>query len=136
MPKFQRFTVGFEPPAMNAINDVIASTNYKTVPDVVRAAISVFVDLLDVEDRNLEIVLRDGTGAEWKYSPHKPGRATPVQPASNHEAIIIRPMFGGSVRAVQNGKPVLQAVRDTKEPDEIVNVVSEPPKKKAARLRR
>jgi hypothetical protein len=107
--KPKRFTVGFEASAMAAIEHVIRGTNYRTLPDVVRASVSVFVDLLDAEDRNLEIVLRDGAGNEWKYSPHKPGRATPL-PTSNdgNAGIVLRPNFGGSpVDALRFGSAAL-----------------------------
>jgi hypothetical protein len=95
--KVKRFTVGFEPPAMAAIERVMEVTHYKSLPDVVRASVSTFVDLLDAEDRNMEVILRDEAGNEWRYSPHKPGRATPLlQASSGEEGVVVRPTFGRS----------------------------------------
>lgn len=84
MPKDNRYTIAFSPAAEQAVKAAMEFTHYKSVPDVVRAAISVFVDLLDVESRDLTILFRDGAnGREWSYSPHHPGRATPVKKEEN-----------------------------------------------------
>lgn len=89
-----RFTVGFEVPALEAINSVIENTHFKTMPDVLRAAVVVFVDLLHSEDKHMQIILRDAGGDEWKYSPHKPGRATPMPSTLKTAAVVLRPEFG------------------------------------------
>jgi hypothetical protein len=80
MPKDNRYTIAFSPAAELALKAAMDSTHCKSVPDIVRAATSVFVDLLDVQSRNLSIVFRDeASGSEWSYSPLNPGRASPLQ---------------------------------------------------------
>jgi hypothetical protein len=92
-----RYTVAFDEEALKTMAVVASSTNYQDIPDFIRAAVTVMVDLLDASGRKLKIVMRDdATGREWEYSPHEPGRATPVPrpgekpPADN----VFRPTFG------------------------------------------
>jgi hypothetical protein len=74
-----RFTVAFDETALETMATVAASTNYRDIPDFIRAAVTVMVDLLDATGRKLTIVMRDkATGREWEYSPHEPGRAVPI----------------------------------------------------------
>ena len=48
MPQDNRYTIAFNPAAELAVKAVMDTTNYKSVPDIVRAATSVLIDLLDV----------------------------------------------------------------------------------------
>jgi hypothetical protein len=74
-----RYTVAFDEGALNAMAAVTASTNYREIPDFIRASVMVMTDLLDAYGRKLKIVMRDdATGREWQYSPHEPGRAVPI----------------------------------------------------------
>jgi hypothetical protein len=93
-----RFTVAFDEGALKTMHTVTASTNYREMPDFIRAAVTVMVDLLDASGRKLTIVMRDDrTGREWEYSPHKPGRAVPIRnPADDADVDnVLRPAFGG-----------------------------------------
>ena len=78
-----RYTIAFDATAEAAMQDVMRTTNCKTVPDVVRTALSCFIDLLDVEEQRMLIVFRDeASGAEWTYSPLKPSRAVRISEES------------------------------------------------------
>lgn len=97
-----RYTVAFDGEALAAMETVTASTNYRDIPDFIRAAVTVMVDLLDATGRKLTVVLRDdATGREWEYSPHEPGRAVPISRAGSEPAPdnVFRPTFG---RRVEN----------------------------------
>lgn len=81
MPKDSCYTVAFDAAAEEALQEAMSLANCGTVPDLIKSALACFIDLLDVEDRRLAIIFRDGaTGSEWSYSPRKPGRALAAMP--------------------------------------------------------
>jgi len=92
-----RYTVAFDEEALGAMETVTASTNYRDIPDFIRAAVTVMVDLLDAKGRKLTVVLRDdATKREWEYSPHEPGRAMPIAQVGDDPPLdnVFRPAFG------------------------------------------
>jgi hypothetical protein len=92
-----RYTVAFDQEALKTMAVVASSTNYQDIPDFIRAAVTVMVDLLDASGRKLKFVMRDdATGREWEYSPHEPGRARPVLPPGEKAPAdnVFRPAFG------------------------------------------
>jgi len=93
----ERYTVAFDEIALDAMSTVTTATNYREVPDFIRASVTVMIDLLDATGRKLTVVLRDdATGREWEYSPHQPGRAVPIEKTGTEPLIdnVFRPAFG------------------------------------------
>jgi hypothetical protein len=76
MRKDTCYTVTFDAAAEAALQEALRLTGGKAAPDIIRRALACFIDLLDAEQRNLAIVLRDpAKGTEWHYNPREPGQA-------------------------------------------------------------